>query len=149
MTKYVNGGLTHIKDVAEGKMAITSGLIDYTESELKYIENNQPIETYPYKTTIRFLNGDEKIIKNVDDSFINQMTNFKGMTCMIGSKGLFIKPNGDSYPSACLVNYPKAIVGNIYKENLIKPKKGIRCPFSICACGPDIRINKYADVGVT
>ena len=46
-------------------------------------------------------------------------------------------------------NYPKAIMGNIYKENLIKPKKGIKCPFDICACGPDVRINKYEDVDVT
>ena len=50
---------------------------------------------------------------------MKQLTNFKGMSCMIGSRNLFIKPNGDSYPSACLYNYPKAIVGNIYKENLI------------------------------
>ena len=149
LTKYVRGGLTHIKDVAKGKNILTSGLIDYTENELKYIENNQPIEIYPFKTTIKFFDGDKKVIKNGDDLFINQLTNFKGMNCMIGSRSLFIKPNGDSYPSVCLFNYPKAIVGNIYKENLLKPKKGIKCPFDICACGPDIRINKYADVGVT
>lgn len=149
LTKYFNGGLTHIKDVAEGKIAITSGLIDYTEDELKYIEENQPMQQYPFKTTLKFFNGDEKLIKNADDLIMKELTNFKGLNCMIGSKNLFIKPNGDAYPSACLFNHPKAVVGNIYKQNLMKPKRGIRCPFNICACGPDVRINKYADVGVT
>lgn len=149
LTKHINGGLSHIQDVAKGKNAIVSGLIDYTEDELKYIEENQPMQQYPFKTTLKFFNGDEKLIKNADDLIINQLTNFKGMNCMIGSKNLFIKANGDSYPSACLFNHPKTMVGNIYKENLKKPKKGIKCPFNICACGPDVRINKYADVGVT
>ena len=35
-------------------------------------------------------------------------------------------------------------MGNIYKQNIRKPQKAIICPFEECLCGPDIRIEKWA-----
>ena len=69
--------------------------------------------------------------------------NFKGMNCAVGKDSIHITPNGDVYPSACLLNYRKARMGNIYKQNIIKPAGAIRCPFVACYCGPDQRIEKW------
>ena len=36
------------------------------------------------------------------------------------------------------------IHSNIFKQNIRKPQKAIICPFEECLCGPDIRIEKWA-----
>jgi len=66
------------------------------------------------------------------------------MKCAVGRDRLHIKPSGDVFPSACLLNYEKANMGNIYKQNIVKAKNAITCPFNECLCGPDIRIEKWA-----
>ena len=68
------------------------------------------------------------------------------MQCAVGKYRLHINPNGDVYPSACLLNYRRAKMGNIYKKNIRKVNKAITCPFSSCLCGPDIRIEKWAQL---
>ena len=68
------------------------------------------------------------------------------MQCAVGKYRLHINPNGDVYPSACLANYRRAKMGNIYKKNIRKVNKAITCPFSSCLCGPDIRIEKWAQL---
>jgi len=83
---------------------------------------------------------------NVDTLRTKHGLNFKGMMCAVGKERLHIKPNGDVYPSACFLNYPQTCMGNIYKENLRKVKKAVRCPFTHCYCGPDIRIEKWAQL---
>ena len=80
--------------------------------------------------------------KTIDDLFANNITNFQGLNCYVGSTRLHIKPNGDSYPSACLLKYAKSKIGNVYKQDLKIINKPIVCPFSFCGCGPDIRIEK-------
>ena len=74
----------------------------------------------------------------------DKYSNFKGMKCAVGFTRLHIRPNGDVYPSACLLNYRGAIMGNIYKKNIVKPKSYLTCPFTECLCGPDIRVEKWA-----
>ena len=66
------------------------------------------------------------------------------MNCAVGKDSIHITPNGDVYPSACLLNYRKARMGNIYRQDIIKPTSSIRCPFVACYCGPDQRIEKWA-----
>lgn len=139
-----NVEISHIKDESVGKTIIASKLIDYTNEELQFIEKvNSKLYERNFNTIVTFTNGATKTLQNTSDFFQNDVSNFKGMKCDIGMLRVQIKPNGDVYPSACLLNYPKAIIGNIYEGKIKKPTKPIECPFNFCGCGPDMRINKY------
>ena len=128
-----------IKDESPSQINIASNIINYSKEQMDFI-NNSESEYKPYfKTTV----NNKFELFSINDFYKNNITNFKGMLCEIGQLNLNIKPNGDVYPSACLLNYPKAVIGNIYKEDLLKPTKPIECPFNFCGCGPDMRIKKY------
>lgn len=129
-----------IKNEFTASPAISSSFIEYTNEQLKLFKE---IETDDPYITVKI--GDKIIHPNIQ-TIRTKYSNFKGMKCGVGKNGLHIKPSGDVYPSACLLNYPKAVMGNIYEENVIVPKNAITCPFNECLCGSDIRIEKWAQV---
>ena len=133
--KFVH--LTRIKDEDSQGLSITDKLIDYTPEQEKYFTFHRD---YPVEIKITDINNKTTIYDKIDAHSIN----FKGMNCAVGKDSIHITPNGDVYPSACLLNYRKARIGNIYKQNIIKPTSSIRCPFVACYCGPDQRIEKWA-----
>ena len=137
--------ISYIKDEAPAKNTIATELIKYTEEQNKIIKDSCAKKPdMKYTTKVIYTDGKEKTFSTITEFFSNGITNFKGMKCEVGQLRLHIKPTGDVFPSACLLNYPKAKMGNIYKRDLVKPVNPIKCPFSFCACGPDLRINKYA-----
>ena len=118
-------------------MGICSGFIEYTEEQLKFFKTNKQTDKYMNLTV------NDKVVNPSTQVIRDKYSNFKGMKCAVGFTRLHIKPNGDVYPSACLLNYGRARMGNVYKKNIIKPKSYITCPFSECLCGPDIRVEKW------
>jgi len=133
---FVN--VSRIKDESTKPTSISSGFLHYTEEQLK-IFNTTPKLHDPYIE----MEIDGKIINPSLYEIREKYSNFKGMKCAIGRDRIHIKPNGDVFPSACLLNYEKAKMGNIYKKNIIKAKNAITCPYTECLCGPDIRIEKW------
>ena len=103
--------LTKIKNEFTSGYSITDDFVNYTEDQLKYFGKN-PITDKKY--TIEFEDG------SVEHPSISEIrykySNFKGMKCAVGKYRLHINPDGDVYPSACLGNYPRAKMGNIYKR---------------------------------
>lgn len=113
----------------------------YTPEQKKFMfDNSSPVRL----KWDMFINNriESKAEKYLEE---HSLLNFKGMYCAVGQKRITIKPNGDVYPSVCLMNYDKAKMGNVFKQDLKKPTKPLKCPFSICSCGPDIRIEKHRD----
>lgn len=115
---------------------VTDKEVDYTPEQMKHFTYHRD---FTVKTIITELDGTIQTLYEVDAHNID----YKGMYCAVGRDRLHIMPNGNVYPSACLLNYNKAIMGNIYKQNIIKPAGAIRCPFVACYCGPDQRIEKW------
>ena len=113
--------------------------IDYTDTQLNLIKQSN-MNQGDYKL---FLDKNEYDLKKLKHE---HGVNFKGWKCKVGQKKIHITPNGDVYPSACLLNYRRAKMGNIYKKEMIKPVNPIDCPFTMCPCGSDIRIEKWAQV---
>ncbi len=144
-TDYLdNVEISFIKDEAKGKNIIASKLTEYSKEQIEYIkESTKQDNKKKYNTEIVYKNGTSKRIASITEFFSEGITNFKGMYCDVGQLRLHIKPTGDVFPSACLLNYPKAKMGNIFEKNIIKPVNPIKCPFTFCGCGPDQRINKY------
>lgn len=136
--------LSFIKDESAGKNKIAHKIMDYTADEIDFINSARQQEVSSYNTEVVFKDGSKEQISTITEFFTRGITNFKGLNCEVGKLRLHIKPNGDVYPSACLLNYPQARMGNLFKQQIIKPKNPIKCPFSFCGCGPDMRINKYA-----
>ena len=137
-----------IKDIANVELIfeeesdgvqLANKYIEYSEEQMKLIEQSNVIQE-DYALMI----DDKK--SNIRKLKFNHGVNFKGWKCKVGQKKMHIMPNGDVFPSACLLNYPKAKMGNIYTNNLVKPKNPITCPFKMCPCGSDIRIEKWAQV---
>ena len=133
--------LTKIKNEHTSDYSITNDFVEYTEDQLPYFGKNPTTDS---NYTIKFTDGS---LGNPSISEIRyNYSNFKGMKCAVGKYRLHINPSGDVYPSACLANYRRAMMGNIYKKNIRKVNKAITCPFSSCLCGPDIRIEKWAQL---
>ena len=136
-------GLVNLKPIKQeftSSYSISSGWVDYTEEQLKEFEKNPTVDE-----CFTLCTGDNTLHPSLYE-IRNKYSNFKGMKCAVGKNRLHVKPNGDVYPSACLLNYPRAKMGNIYEKNLIKAKSAVTCPFNECLCGPDIRIEKWAQV---
>ncbi len=132
--------IVKITDEHSSDTAISSGYINYSDEQLKLIEESLSESKTDYEIIV-----DGKA-HTVDTLRQQTDLNFKGMMCAVGKDRLHIKPNGDVYPSACFLNYPQTRMGNIYKENLRKVKKEVKCRFTHCYCGPDIRIEKWAQL---
>jgi MoaA/NifB/PqqE/SkfB family radical SAM enzyme len=130
--------LIRIKYEDTGSISIANKYHEYSEEQKKYFTDGGD-----YDVVVTTTNKDGSITR-VKNRVEPGQLNFKGMWCAVGKDRIHITPKGDVYPSACLLNYRKAIMGNIYKQNIIKPKSAIRCPFTACLCGPDQRIEKWA-----
>lgn len=139
--KYTNKvGYSKIKNEDTNSNSIASGFINYTNEQEDILSTPSIVSSGRY-TEVTYEDKVETY-KTIDDLFANNITNFQGLNCYVGSTRLHIKPNGDSYPSACLLKYAKSKIGNVYKQDLKIINKPIVCPFSFCGCGPDIRIEK-------
>ena len=92
---------------------------DVTDKEVDYTPEQIEQFTYHRDFTVEFtvteLDGRVTKSNQLDAHNID----YKGMYCAVGRDRLHIMPNGNVYPSACLLNYNKAIMGNIYKHNII------------------------------
>ena len=121
-------------------VSIASSIINYTAEQKKLLD--KPNKRTDLKITEVHYGNKVKYYKGIEELLANDITDFKGMHCYIGTTRLHIKPNGDAYPSACLLNYSKSRMGNVYKNNLKNIENAIICPFSFCGCGPDMRIEK-------
>src|SRR6056300_221654 len=132
--------IVKITDEHSSDVAISSGYHEYTDGQLKQIEDSISETKNDYEILV---DGERHTVDSLRQV---HSLNFKGMMCAVGKDRLHIKPNGDVYPSACFLNLPQTRLGNIYKENLKKVRKAIKCPFNHCYCGPDIRIEKWAQL---
>ena len=130
--------LIRIKTEFNDSAAISSSFLEYTEEQLKVFDKQSHTDEYIT------LEVDDQILHPSIGKIRKDYSNFKGMNCAVGRDRLHILPNGDSYPSACLLNVPRAKMGNIYKQDIKVPKRAIVCPWKECLCGPDIRIEKWA-----
>lgn len=135
-------GYSKIKNEDTNSNSIASGFIYYTQEQEELLSKPSIVKSGRY-TEVTYPDRVEKY-SNIDDLFANGITNFKGLNCYVGNTRLHIKPNGDCYPSACLMKFAKSKIGNVYMENLRQVKKPIICPFNFCGCGPDMRIEKRA-----
>ena len=141
LSEVSNTTLTRIKNEFSGTYSLTNKFISYTDEQEKLFRDN-PTQDSNY--TIELEDG--TIIHPSTYEIRNKYSNFKGMMCAVGQQRLHIKTNGDVYPSACLLKYSKAKMGNIFERNIKKPRKAIVCPFTECLCGPDIRIEKWTQL---
>jgi MoaA/NifB/PqqE/SkfB family radical SAM enzyme len=130
--------LIRIKYENTGSISIANKWHNYSEEQEKYFT-----DTMDYDVTITTTNKNGSSNTQINRLNATEL-DFKGMWCAVGRDRIHITPKGDVYPSACLLNYRKAVMGNIYKQNISKPKSAIRCPFTACLCGPDQRIEKWA-----
>ena len=133
--------LTKIKNEHTVGYNISNDFIDYNEEQLRYFEKNKTTDD---RYTL-VLNNGETLHPSLSE-IRYKYSNFKGLKCEVGQYRLHIDSEGDVYPSACLTNYPRSKMGNIFRENIVRPKTAITCPFNDCLCGPDIRIKKWAQV---
>lgn len=131
-----------IKDEKSDATSIASKLYEYSEDQINFMNKANKTNKSSFTTTVTTEN-DQFNINSVSKFFEMGICNFKGFKCEIGTTTFHIKANGDVYPSACMFNYPKAKMGNVFKENIKKVKNPIICPFTFCGCGPDLRIKKY------
>ena len=138
LNKITHTGMTRIKNEFTNTLSIANDFIEYTSDQEKYFSKKDQTDEFMTVT----LDNEEIIHPSINAIRSSSMRNFKGMNCEIGQTRIHIKPNGDVYPSACMLNYPKAVMGNIYKKNIKKVTKEVICPYVMCACGPDIRIKK-------
>lgn len=132
--------IVKITDEHSSDTSISSGYINYTDEQLKQIEQSISTNKKEYEIIV---DGDSHTVDSLRQ--VNNL-NFKGMMCAVGKERLHIKPDGDVYPSACFLNLRRSKMGNIYKENIRKVKRAVKCPFTHCYCGPDIRIEKWAQL---
>jgi len=130
--------LVRIKNEFTDDISIAGSYLDYTKEQLKVFENTVRDDPYMEVDT-----GSDIVNPSIATIRL-KYSNFKGMNCAVGRDRMHIVPSGDAYPSSCLLNYPKALMGNIFMKNIKVPKKAIKCPFNQCWCGPDIRIEKWA-----
>lgn len=81
----------------------------------------------------------------VDSNYIykNEINKFEGMLCDLGRRNLYIDYMGNAYPSACLLNFRKARMGNMFNRDIKLYTKPKTCPFTFCACGSDFDFSKW------
>jgi len=129
-----------IQDEFTGNYALSESIVDYTEEQMKFFDEAFEGST---NTNVTVDTGEEILHPSIEYLKVHH-NKFKGMKCAVGRDNINIKFSGDVYPSACLFNYPRACMGNLFKKNLIKPRGAITCPFTQCPCSTDIRIEKWA-----
>jgi MoaA/NifB/PqqE/SkfB family radical SAM enzyme len=139
--------ISQIYDEAAGFQKITASKWYMTKDQLDFMKRYrakfQTKKAEPIQKML--INGYEPVH---GESYLeeNGLNKFKGLYCAVGQKRITITPNGDIYPSACLLNFSRACIGNVFTKNINKPKKPIICPFDVCRCGPDMRIEKHKNL---
>ena len=80
---------------------------------------------------------------NITDLVNSGLTYFKGYTCEIGLRSLYIDYNGTVFAGNCCVGGP---LGSINEPAHINwPTKPIECNVNLCHCDTDVMINKWID----
>jgi sulfatase maturation enzyme AslB (radical SAM superfamily) len=128
-----------IQNEFSGNYSLSENIVEYTEEQMKFFDQAFKDASNSY---VKLDTGDEVIHPSIEHIKV-YYNKFKGMKCAVGRDKIHIKYTGDVYPSGCLLNYPRACMGNLYEKNLIKPKGAITCPFNQCPCSTDIRIEKW------
>ena len=104
--------ISNNQDEHSSETAISSRVISYSDEQLKLIEESLNESKTDYEIMV-----DGKM-HTVDTLRQQTDLNFKGMMCAVGRDRLYIKPNGDAYPSACLLNYPQTIAWVIFTKRI-------------------------------
>ena len=93
----------------------------------------------------QFYFDDETSLRNpnITDLVNRGLTNFKGYTCEIGLKSLYINYDGYVFAGNCLVG---GLLGSINDpDNITWPTEPVTCNVNICHCDTDVMINKWID----
>jgi organic radical activating enzyme len=125
----------------------------YTEEQLRWFNDvaaAKPRNIYKHldpktigyiSTRAYFDDGSEIIIRDATHYINNRQTNFKGYTCEIGLKSLFVGTDGDIKRGNCLQG---GTIGNINEPNKIEwPTEAVTCSYDYCTCATDVRIDKW------
>jgi organic radical activating enzyme len=108
--------------------------------EIKH-PRNDPLPLNP--STFIFDDGSMHDGNNVLDLINSGMTNFKGFTCDIGLKSLFVHFNGTINRGNCSVGMN---IGNINEPDKINwPSGPVKCHINLCHCSSDVNISKVID----
>lgn len=124
----------------------------YTDEQLRWFNNLQPdtknkyehidSSKLVYSRTRAYMNdGSSEILTDTSNYINNGQTRFKGYTCEIGLKSLYVDQYGDIKRGNCMEG---GIIGNINKPDEIQwPTEPVICSYDSCICGTDVRINKW------
>lgn len=124
----------------------------YTDEQLEWFKNltTSTVNKYKHLTKDKLVfaltraymdDGSREIITD-DSKYINSgQTSFKGYTCEIGIRSLYIDQYGDIMRGNCMA---EGVIGNINAPNNIQwPERPVVCSYDSCICGTDVRINKW------
>ena len=102
------------------------------------INNNKHIK--PDASTYYFDDGTQQTMSNAS-LFVNSgQTNFKGYSCDIGLRSLYIGADGRIRRGNCTAG---GIIGHLDNPaEIMWPSNSIVCPHTLCSCSTDVIINK-------
>jgi hypothetical protein len=126
-----------------------NGTDQYTAEQLEWFKHNGSNKEIPHLLgRRRLVNHSRYFYDDGTDEYniaavalVNKgLTNFKGMTCDIGIRSLFINHAGFVKRGNCMAG---GYIGNINDPEAIEwPDAPIICPLTLCHCSSDVVINK-------
>lgn len=146
-TKYKDKVNAAYELFSEHDLPIIFTYLDNQVDENRVIGSNISINNSK-KTTVgrKYLElvfENTSIVENSDYVYRHELNNFKGMLCNMGQRNLYFDYLGNAYPAACMLNFPKTRMGNMFERNIQLYTKPKTCPFSLCACGSDFDFSKW------
>lgn len=129
-----------------------NGTDQYTSEQLQWFYNLQTDTKNKYKhidsskfvyfpTRAYMSDNSSEIIRDATLYINNKQTLFKGYTCEIGIKSMYVNQFGNIKRGNCNEG---GIIGNINNPNEINwPTEPVTCSYNSCDCGTDVRINKW------
>jgi organic radical activating enzyme len=126
----------------------------YTVEQNKIVDRLQVREgektipkVVPTKTILKYPDREETYYKldtffAVADLARQRQNNFKGWSCDVGIKSIFIEGDGKIARGSCFAN-DKKFIGSINEiEKVQWPTEATTCPYSVCFCDTDMIISK-------
>ena len=101
----------------------------------------------PTKTILKYPDREETYHKldtfyAVADLTRQRQNNFKGWSCDVGIKSIWVQGDGKIGKGACFINDRKYIGVIDDLENVQWPTESTTCPYSVCFCDTDVIISK-------
>jgi len=149
-TRYTEKVNEAYKICVENDLSVVFTYLDNQVEENAIIGSTVSIENSSKSTKIQkdleVVYEDSSVMVDSNYLYTNELNNFKGMLCELGQRNLYIDYQGNAFPSACMLNFKKTNLGNIYKQNIKLYTKPKTCPFNFCACGSDFEFSKWDKV---